>query len=175
MTTKRESFRILGLIGDIIGIIWLVTSVWGFLRAWIWGDGDITLEWYLAPGFAMQLYGGLIAGAVALFVILHWSWLQSFRPSVRFRSIAGLLEMTMLDLEEDHAGTPHVRTETSSETKSLLHQTIHELDDLKVPHPPFAYDVNRWLVFLSRVLGDARVGKLTTARTRWSVIEAEDV
>ena len=106
----------------------------------------------------------------------HLAW--SVCPRQRLRAGAELIDATMEALESDHPerenpeyeGPP---TRTASLTKSFLHQTIHALDKLKVPHPPFGFDVNRWLVFLSRLSAASRVGDLNRAKTIWPEMEAE--
>ncbi len=98
-------------------------------------------------------------------------------PSVRLRSHADLIDAAMEGLESDHPpraityqGPPN---KTASITKSLLHQTIHALDKLEVPHPPFDFDVNQWLVFLSRLSASCRVADLKRAKNIWPAMEEE--
>ena len=39
------------------------------------------------PGFAIQVYAGLVAGFLFFIVGLHWELLQSCRPSRRFKAL----------------------------------------------------------------------------------------
>ena len=111
---------------------------------------------------------------IALIWLGYLVW--SVRPRQRLRAQADLIDAAMNALESDHperenpdyVGPP---TATASLTKSLLHQTIHALDKLAVPHPPFRSSVNPWLVFLSRVSAAARVGDMSWAKSIWPEME----
>ena len=117
---------------------------------------------------------------LAVGVFFMWCGFTGWRilPAQRLRARADLIDDTMDALESDHperenpdyGGPP---TRTASRTKSLLHQTIHALDKLKVGHPPFDYPVNPWLVYLSRLSAAARVGDLKRARNIWNEMEKE--
>ena len=113
-------------------------------------------------------------------IVLLWLgylvWVTRARQ--QFRARANLIDATIDALESDHPERENLEyegppTRTASKTKSLLHQTIHVLDRLKVEHPPFAYDVNRWLIFLSRLLAASRMGDLNRAKNIWLEMEAE--
>ena len=50
---------------------------------------------------------------------------------------------------------------------------LNALDKLKVPHPLFAGSVDRWLVFLSRLLASAKAGNVEHAKALWPEMKAE--
>ena len=155
--------------------------------AWIVGFGR---ELFISrtPGEALAMLWELISPQSFYIVMvvlgvggaLYFGWplLGYVRPSLRLRSHADLIDSCMEALESDHperenpeyAGPP---TKTASKTKSLLHQTIHALVKLAVPHPPFGGAVNPWLVFLSRLSAASRVGDLDRAKTIWPEMEEE--
>ncbi len=108
--------------------------------------------------------------------LFHLVWSRC--PRQRLRARADLIDATMKALESDHPERENPEyegpaTKTASLTKSLLHQTIHALDKLGVPHPPFGSAVNPWLVFLSRLSAAARVGDLKWAKSIWPEMEKE--
>ena len=100
-------------------------------------------------------------------------------PRQRFLAIAPLIDATRDGLHEDHPerltpkydGPPRY---TSPKTKTLLHQIIHELNKLSVPHPRFGYKVNRWIIFLERLSADSKTGELETGRDRWLAMKRDD-
>ena len=118
----------------------------------------------------------VVGGGMALMWLGHLVW--GTCPSQRLRARADLIDATMKALESDHPGRENPeckgpQTKTASLTKSLLHQTIHALDKLAVPHPQFGSAVNPWLVFLSRLSAAARVGDLNWAKSIWPEMEKE--
>ena len=144
------------------------------------GEREVAIQmWGISIPIGGGVYFGIACTAVVGIIVLHWTWLQALRPSVRFRAKADLLDAVRDGLHKDHPerqnshynGPP---TYTSPNTKTLLHHTIRELGKLNVPHPPFAYKVNRWIIFLERVAADARSGDLRTARTRWPLMKRDD-
>ena len=130
------------------------------------------------PGMILESIGHALAVAAAGIVLIwavHLVW--STFPSQRLRAKADLIDTAMKALEKDHPRSELVvdvagfETKTASATKSLLHQVIHALDRLKVPHPPFDHSVGPWLVFLSRLSAYARVGDLHQAKSIWTEME----
>ena len=130
-------------------------------------------------GVILQSVGAALL-IVGVGVALMWLGYIVWRvfPRQRLRARADLIDATMKALESDHPerenpeylGPP---TTTSSPTKSLLHQSIHALDKIAVPHPPFGGAVNSWLIFLSRLSAATRVGDLGWAKSIWPEMERE--
>ena len=163
-----------------------------FLEDWRWktglwlaGDAVSVLAWDTGAAasvlqeFAVPLcVGAMIVCTTGLLIVLH-DWHRAQQPASRFRQLTEMIELTVACLEADHpncmtpaySGPPGV---TSSETKAFLIRLVRGLDGLDVPHPPFDYKVDRWLVFLSRILADAHDAELAVARTRWNKMKSKD-
>ena len=155
---------------------------------WRWGGGLIGVS--LSAGarhiigrsgeVILQAVGvAIMVGGIGIALIWLWHLVWERCPRQRFRAKAELFENTMQGLHDDHPERQNSSSRgpasySSPKTKALLHQTIHELDKLSVPHPRFAYKVNRWIIFLERVLADSNIGKLETAKTRWCVMKRDD-
>ena len=163
--------RVLRHSADVAGIVPIIGGLGGFVRAAVWEEGSVTAALAFTPGFAMQLYMALAAGGVILLVRAYWSWIQSRRPSVRFRAIAPLIETAMAqtldDLARSHeAGRAPFAT---SRTRTAVREVAYRLSDFGVPYPPLDGQeaLGNWRAFFPRVLAASRVGKLKEARSLW--------
>ena len=112
---------------------------------------------------------GVITIAAGIFLLWVFFIVWNMTPKQRLCAKAELFESAMRELGADNVVGGEIRLKT----KTLLHQTMHVLDKLKTPHPPFDFDVKRWLIFLSRLLAASRVGDLKWAKAIWPEMEAE--
>ena len=126
-----------------------------------------------------QLIFNAIAAALtcaAIWLFAIWVVHLFCMPKQRFKATFELIltlarKMDSNRLTRDQS-IPDLRL--SAETKALLWEAIDRMDEFAVPHPPFAYSIDRWLVFLSRILVDSRTGNLARARIRWAKMKEED-
>ncbi len=118
--------------------------------------------------FALSM---LIAGAC---IFLAWCGYTIWRmtPAGRFQAKSKLIERTIIALEFDHSDEDR-DTHTATLTKTNLHKVISMLGKFKVPHPPLKLGVNRWLVFLSRLLAASQTRDLKWAMKIWPDMENE--
>ena len=80
----RKIFR---LLLDTVSVVGCTLSAWGLGRAWLSGEADVMAGLAFTPGFAIQVYAGLVAGFLFFIVSRHWELLQSCRPSRRFKAL----------------------------------------------------------------------------------------
>ena len=174
----RPSIHPARLAGDAFTACQLVGSVWGFFQAWIWCEGSVTADLSLTPGFAMQIYAGLIAGAVVMFVSLHFTWIKARFSCEIFREQSSLIERTMDLFANDinrpqDGGTAYLYPKTRADISELR----AALDDLDIQHPPEGQVTpelaHKWGEFLPRLLASARAGKLKRARALWQDMKKE--
>ena len=160
------------IILDVLAAVDIVWATWGFLRAWLAGDADVTPWLELTPGFAMQVYAGLIAGGLVILIGANWRWIDARRSKTRLVAlgpdIRDAMDRNLWDLTYSHEQgvDPPV---ASSPTRSKIIKVAYALDDLKVPHPPLkgTSALFMWRRFLPPILAAAEIGSMSRARKVW--------
>ena len=111
------------------------------------------MEWLsLTPGFAMQIYAGLMAGSLVFIIGLHWEFLQSRRPSQRFKKLSPVI-LSLRRISGDLIGY-----------ESELEALRLNLRDIRIQGPdPFA-DIDDWEWRLQHLDAYSRDGRIREAR-----------
>ena len=140
-------------------------SIVGFGDAWLSGDAVVFGSHLVSSALAMQTYAALAFGAAIFLVMMNWSWVDTKRPSRRFRR-----------LEEELATTRRialVRDDDSARNSARIRAIVRELDKLKIEHPDLDAPPRIWRTYLMRLSGEARAGALREARTVWRDMQAD--
>ena len=150
----------------------VIAAALGFMRAWVSGDASVTPGFSFTPGFAMQLYAGIISGGIVLICGWNWPWITARRPSERFRKlepdIRNAMEKSLLSItlsDEQDFQTPIA----TARTKAIILKISQSLDDLGINHPsPIGDGANlMWVRFLPYILAASEMGKIREARKIW--------
>ena len=119
------------------------------------------------PGFAMQIYAGLVVGGIALLTLWHWPKINACRAKTRFAALhSGIMEE--LERTETHLGLPMVAYEGGRLAKRA--ELALKLLNLGV-NTPQAQDDLTWLNILPALAGYASVGQIKKARTMTKTFE----
>lgn len=158
---------------------WLLSfgaEVWT-LVSWFWGGGLEILSALGPPEYAAL---SAMFGASLLYFTwqLTHSLIQSRRPSVRFTEISEIIQKSVDAVVADVGDTGEAKEEIaiSTNTRAIVREMAHHLDDLKIPYPPLEAPTMKkrldyWRVFLPRLLAASRAGKINEARAIWSKLQ----
>ena len=147
-------------------------SIWGLVRAWVFGDAAVTSWLVFTPGFMMQIYIGLIAGGIATLLFLTWGPIFEWRNALRERSPEGKFRNMYCkitetrDLVAEDLRLPGVVKR--AEQFHAINELTVALNELGIKCPAAklgraTYSVN-WIYFLSHIAALSRVGDLRQAR-----------
>ena len=124
------------IILDAVAIADIIWAIWGFLRAWLGETADVTPWLELTPGFAMQVYAGLVAGGLVILVGANWGWIDARRPKTRLVALGADIQDAMdrnlwdLTISHEQGVDPQIAT---SQTRSKILKVSYALDELRVP------------------------------------------
>ena len=122
---------------------------------------------------APEIYAGLLVVCIVLIVKLNWPWIDSWRPSTRFRKLHPEIdliharcihEIAIEDAKSwghHHPDFPVVWW--TAETARRIELLAMELEKLGIPHPP-ASDIDSWPHRLEKLKVDAEQRALRQSR-----------
>ena len=143
----------------------------------------VAVDWSLPGGTLAALrlgpaeYAGLITFGALCIAIVCAPFLNSLRPSKRFRAISDLIDTTMLRFTTDVINSAnHKKPVFLSQTKATVREMAFSLDDLGVPYPSLTdlRDLDHWHLFFPRLLAASRAGKLKKAKTLLREIKSDE-
>ena len=131
-------------------------DVWAAV-AWAWGS-----RWEILEQIGPPEYAAFITLLTIGLARLNWSWINRLRPSVRFRELAGEIELVLLETPEDRL---HQTDRTMFENRVIL---ARKLKRLKIETPTNPGYGAYWLSYLEKLHLYARLGKIDAARKLWA-------
>ena len=134
----------------------IAAEVWA-AATWAWGSRWEILEQIGPPEYAVFVTL-LTIGLVAL----NWSWINRLRPSVRFRELAGEIELVLLETPADGI---HRTGRTMLENRVLLAKKLNRLKIETPPNPGYGV---YWRSYLEKLHLYARLGNIDAARKLWA-------